>query len=260
MGLLHRRRAAVAALLAASGLASAACRHPLWTVELVWKHPPGVVYAVATDAPRVALTVDDGPDAAGTPAILDTLMRHGPHATFFLLGERVAGREALIQRIVAAGNEIGNHGMHDEPTVDLPPEAFERDLLETQQRLAPFGASCWYRPGSGWYDETMLEVLARHGYRVALGSSYPLDAQLPVRGFASWWLRLDAEPGEVMVLHDGAERGPRTAAVLETLLAALARKGLAVVTLSELVATSRDAGRRPGGIGIGCLGPEGRDS
>ena len=192
----------VAALLAASGLASAACRHPLRTVDLVWNRQPGVVYAVATDAPRVALTLDDGPDAAGTPAILDTLARHGARATFFLLGERVAGREALVRRIVAAGNEIGNHGMREEPAIDLPPEAFERELLEAQQRLAPFGASCWFRPGSGWYDETMLEVLARHGYRLALGSIYPLDAQLPFRGLASWWLRVRCGAGR-------GDRAPR---------------------------------------------------
>lgn len=257
----RRRTAGVAALLAAGGLASTACRHPLRTVDLVWKHPPAVVYAVATDTPRVALTVDDGPDPAGTPAILDTLARHGAHATFFLLGERVAGREALIRRIVAAGNEIGNHGMHDEPAIDLTHEAFERQLLETRRRLAPFGASCWYRPGSGWYDATMLVVLARHGYRLALGSAYPLDAQLPFPGLASWWLRVRAAPGDVIVLHDGAERGPRTAAVLEALLPALSRKGLAVVTLSELVATSRDAPPPSGGIGVGCPGgDEGGDS
>jgi peptidoglycan/xylan/chitin deacetylase (PgdA/CDA1 family) len=226
----------------------------------VWKPQPDVVYGVTTDAPRVALTVDDGPDAAGTPAILDTLARHGAHATFFLLGERVPGREALVRRIVAAGHEIGNHGMYDEPAIDLTHEAFERTLLETQQRLAPFGASCWFRPGSGWYDATMLEVLARHGYRLALGSAYPLDAQLPFPRLASRWLRVDAKAGDVIVLHDGAQRGPRTAAVLETLLPALSRKGLAVVTLSELVATSRDAAPPPGSIGSGCPGREGGDS
>jgi peptidoglycan/xylan/chitin deacetylase (PgdA/CDA1 family) len=103
----------------------------------------------------------------------------------------------------------------------------------------------------------MLEVLARHGFRLALGSSYPLDAHLPVPELASWWLRVDAEPGEVIVLHDGPERGPRTAAVLEALLPALRRKGLAVVTLSALVSTSRDATPQPRGVGTGCPGPEG---
>ena len=220
-------------------------------MDLVWNRRPGVVYSVATDARRVALTLDDGPDEVGTPAILDALTRHGAHATFFLIGERVAGHGALIDRIVAAGHEIGNHGMHDERAIDLPHAALERDVLETQRRLAPFGASCWFRPGSAWYDEAMLEMLDRHGYRLALGSSYPLDAQLPFPKLASWWLHMDAEPGEVIVLHDGAERGPRTAAVLESLLPALARKGLAVVTLSELV--------DDGGAGVRCLEPEGEN-
>jgi peptidoglycan/xylan/chitin deacetylase (PgdA/CDA1 family) len=223
-------------------------------VDLVWNRRPGVVYAVATDAPSVALTLDDGPDEVGTPAILDTLTRHGAHATFFLIGERVAGREALVERIVAAGHEIGNHGMHDERAIDLSRAAFEQDVLDAQRRLAPFGASCWFRPGSAWYDDAMLQVLARRGFRLALGSSYPLDAQLPFPRLASWWLRLDAEPGEVIVLHDGAERGPRTAEVLETLLPALARKGLAVVTLSELTAASRDAGTQTDDAG--CLAAE----
>ena len=57
-----------------------------------------------------------------------------------------------------------------------------------------------------------------------------------------------------------AERGPRAAAVLEALLPALSRKGLAVVTLSELVATARDAAPRPGGVGIGCPGREEENS
>jgi peptidoglycan/xylan/chitin deacetylase (PgdA/CDA1 family) len=249
--LISDRMRAIAALLVA-GLASAACRHPLRTVDLIWKPRPGVVYAVVTDARLVALTVDDGPDPAGTPAILDTLARHGAHATFFLLGDQVPGREDLVRRIVAAGHEIGNHGMHEEPAIDLSPEAFERELLEAQHRLAPFGASCWFRPGSAWYDDGMLELLAHHGYRLALGSSYPLDAQLPFPRLASWWLRVDAEPGEVIVLHDGAERGPRTVAVLEELLPALSRKGLAVVTLSELVATSRETAPGPGEVGGGC--------
>jgi peptidoglycan/xylan/chitin deacetylase (PgdA/CDA1 family) len=145
MALRRGRRARIAALLAASALASAACRRPLRTVDLVWDRQPGVIYRVATDAPQVALTVDDGPDAAGTAAIIDTLARHGARATFFLLGERVAGQEALVRRIVAAGNEIGNHGMREKPAIDLPPEAFEREVIEAQQRLAPFGASSPFR-------------------------------------------------------------------------------------------------------------------
>lgn len=236
MAASRRTALALALPLLVAGVAASACQRSLRTAELVLDPHPGVVYAIATPAPLVALTIDDGPDPIGTPAILDVLARHGARATFFLLGERVEGQEALVARIVAAGHEIGNHGMRDVPAIELAPEVFERDLVETGRRLAPFGASRWYRPGSGWYDEAMLEVVARHGHRLALGSSYPLDAHVPASAFARWWLRVDAEPGEVMVLHDGPERGRRTAATLDALLPALAREGLAVVTLSELVA------------------------
>ena len=41
---------------------------------------------VATDAPVVALTYDDGPDPEHTPAVLDALA--GTPSTFFVLAER----------------------------------------------------------------------------------------------------------------------------------------------------------------------------
>src|SRR5205809_220852 len=40
--------------------------------------------------PLLALTFDDGPDPASTPAVLAALRRHGAHATFFVIGERAA--------------------------------------------------------------------------------------------------------------------------------------------------------------------------
>ena len=42
------------------------------------------------DAGHVALTFDDGPDPAGTPAVLDVLAEQKVHATFFMLGSMAA--------------------------------------------------------------------------------------------------------------------------------------------------------------------------
>ncbi|MGI9432971.1 MAG: peptidoglycan-N-acetylglucosamine deacetylase, partial [Myxococcota bacterium] len=69
-----------------------------------------------------------------------------------------------------------------------------------------------------------------------LGSIYPFDAHLNGTSFASWWLRTDADRGDVIVLHDGPERGLRAAQILGVVLPDLAAKGLRAVTLSELVA------------------------
>jgi len=43
----------------------------------------------------VWLTFDDGPDGRGTPGVLDALATAGARATFFLVGEQVAGDPAL---------------------------------------------------------------------------------------------------------------------------------------------------------------------
>jgi len=225
------------ALALGVGLAAAGCTRAWRTADLMVGRHPDVVYDIPTDAPLVALTLDDGPDPFGTPALLDVLARHGATATFFLLGERAAGHEALVEQIVGAGHEIGNHGMHDVPALDLPPAAFTRDLQEAHRELAAFQTELrWYRPGSAWYDDAMVESARRHGYTLALGSIYPFDAPLDGTSFASWWLRTDAEPGDIIVLHDGPERGLRAAEILDIVLPDLAVRGMRGVTLSELLA------------------------
>ena len=64
----------------------------------------------STAQPRqVALTFDDGPHQTCTPALLDGLKQRGVKATFFLMGENIAGKESLVQRMQEEGHLIGNH-------------------------------------------------------------------------------------------------------------------------------------------------------
>jgi hypothetical protein len=50
----------------------------------------GVITAVATDKPVLALTFDDGPHHEYTPALLEILAKYRAGATFFMIGD--AGR------------------------------------------------------------------------------------------------------------------------------------------------------------------------
>ena len=65
--------------------------------------------AVQEEAPRVALTFDDGPDASCTPRLLDGLKERQIPATFFIQGKWIAGQEDLILRMHREGHLIGNH-------------------------------------------------------------------------------------------------------------------------------------------------------
>lgn len=72
-----------------------------------------------TQAPCVALTFDDGPRRETTTKLLDGLAQRGVHATFFIVGTRVEGREDILLRIQAEGHQIGIHSQNHKVLADL---------------------------------------------------------------------------------------------------------------------------------------------
>lgn len=217
-------------------IAGDAWNQRLWpTWQLLFEPDPRVLYSVATSETAVALTIDDAPDPDTTPAILEVLARHGANATFFVTAERVAGREELVRDIVRGGHELGHHMLRDRPSIDLGPGEFEQAFVAAHRALAPFARPRWFRPASGWYNSAMLYIVESHGYRTALGNVFPGDTALPFTPFLSRFILWRTEPGAIIILHDGHDRGRRTAATLSDVLPALEERGLNVLTLSELV-------------------------
>jgi peptidoglycan/xylan/chitin deacetylase (PgdA/CDA1 family) len=211
---------------------------PVWLLDWLAARYRGCLYRVPLQASLVALTLDDGPDSATTPMILAELQRHGARATFFMIGERVQGREQVVHEAVTAGHELGNHLMQDRASIRLSAGDFARDLERANRVLATYGSVRWARPGSGWYTQAMVAIMARQGYRCALGSVYPYDATIASINFSVWHILRNVRPGAIIVLHDSGVRGRRTVQVLRRVLPELYRRGFRVVTLSEFVAAA----------------------
>jgi peptidoglycan/xylan/chitin deacetylase (PgdA/CDA1 family) len=89
----------------------------------------------------------------------------------------------------------------------------------------------------------MVATMERRGYRCALGSVYPYDVAIPSSRFSSAFLLAHARPGAIIVLHDRGARGRRAMDALHRALPALQRRGLRVVTLSELAALASEPAR-----------------
>ena len=227
-------RSSVVLLIGLVALVVGALIRPRPIIRWLARRSPDVLYYADDKEPLVALTIDDSPHPTLTPVILDVLAEHGARATFFVLGERVAGNERIIRRMVEEGHELGNHLMADVPSIRLSAEEFERQLMSTHDLLSPFGAVRWFRPGSGWYSRRMLERLGRHGYRCALGSAYAYDCHIRSAWYASGHILRNARPGSVIIVHDGCESRWRTVAVLRRVLPELQRRGYRVVTLARL--------------------------
>jgi peptidoglycan-N-acetylglucosamine deacetylase len=84
---------------------------------------------------KIALTFDDGPDPATTPAILDVLRRYDIKATFFVVGARAEKHPDLIRRIASEGHTLGNHTYYHRDMTTLTPKEMSQELRDTQTAI-----------------------------------------------------------------------------------------------------------------------------
>lgn len=93
--------------------------------------------------PHVALTFDDGPDPASTPAFLDALRELDVRATFFLLGTQLQAHPDVARAVVADGHEVAVHGWRHRPHLLRAPWDVWRDIARA---TASVGDVCGERP------------------------------------------------------------------------------------------------------------------
>lgn len=108
------------------------------------------------------LTFDDGP-SEWTPAILDLLAAHDVKATFFVVGQNVAGREEIVARIAAEGHTVGNHTFTHPRLSTLKDVDIEQEFLACNwvvKKVLDFAPVLWRAPYFDADDKTLL--LARH--------------------------------------------------------------------------------------------------
>lgn len=119
---------AIAVLTALPAVAAPTCEYPKEAIEIGGRIPPK----------HIALTFDDGPDPATTPRILDVLKKYRIKATFFLVGENIAGNEAIVRRELREGHHIGNHTWTHPHLPLIHRRAVEDELFKTTRLLERF--------------------------------------------------------------------------------------------------------------------------
>jgi peptidoglycan/xylan/chitin deacetylase (PgdA/CDA1 family) len=189
---------------------------------------------LVTDGPRdrdvVALTFDDGPSAY-TDAFADVLRDEHIDATFFEIGQEIAGREKTMRRLLREGDEIGNHTTHHQPLPGYADLATTSDLIESATHFRP----CLFRPPDGAVDQAVIDAAGEAGMTTVTWDVDPGDWSNP--GSDAVYSRvLDAvRPGSIVVLHDGGGNRADTLAALPRIIEALRRRGYRFATVSELL-------------------------
>ncbi len=181
-----------------------------------------------------ALTFDDGPHAAGTPAALEILGAAGTRATFFLVGEQVRRAPALAREIVAAGHQIGLHCDRHRNLLRLTPMQAREDIARAHATITE---ACGrdielYRPPYGALSAAALAIARARNWRTLLWRRWGRDwqAQATAQSIAAR-LVAGTAAGDVLLLHDADDYSApgswqHTVAALPRVLELLADRGL----------------------------------
>ena len=179
----------------------------------------------------VALTFDDGPNAATTPQALDILAKYHVKGTFFMLGKNIAGNEQLVKRVHDEGHEIGNHSWSHPQLPTLALEQAKKQIEDTQAALrAVIGESPkMMRPPYGAINDTLRNAVDMSFIMWNVDS---LDWKNRNTGSIMEQVKKQTYPGSIILMHDIHQT---TINALPSVIEYLQKNGYTLVTVSELL-------------------------
>lgn len=183
---------------------------------------------------RIALTFDDGPTPGVTDRILDELRRRNIHATFFMIGERVAAAPDLARRVVAEGHEVGNHSFTHPKLNALPDIQVDLEIQKTQDiihEILDYRPIC-FRPPYLAFRKDQAPISHGKGLKIICGDVNSKDWAQPGEEAIVTNIRSATKAGSIIICHD---MHAQTANCVGQILDELRHRDFIFVTCSELV-------------------------
>jgi cellulose synthase/poly-beta-1,6-N-acetylglucosamine synthase-like glycosyltransferase/peptidoglycan/xylan/chitin deacetylase (PgdA/CDA1 family)/spore germination protein YaaH len=233
-----------------------------WTVtdEHMLTYPsPYSIEFYGYKAGVVALSFDDGPDPEWTPKILNILKQKGVHGTFMMIGEQAQDNVGLMKRVLADGNEIGNHTWTHPDISEISPGQLQLQLNLTE-RL--FGSKLgvkplYFRPPYSIDQEPETNdqaapayLIQKMGYTIVGNkidtSDWDERQKKSPQGILDDVLNqlqaMKGKPqlsGSIILLHDGGGNRSVTVAALPVLIDGLRAHGYVIEQVSDLMGKTR---------------------
>lgn len=219
----------------------------------------GPIVRCGENQPRVALTFDDGPHPDDTPAILSALERAGARATFFFVGRKARAHPDLVRRAASEGHGVAVHSDTHPWWFSLAgPKRVQREVHDAARTLHEITGRRprFFRPPMGHKNIFLTDALASADLSLVVWTARAYDTVIRSPGRIRDRLLARAEPGGILLLHEGVRRDPGrpspTVEALPDLIADLRARGLDPVSLEDLRGIQAPPpGRSPRGAGDG---------
>ena len=183
--------------------------------------------------PMVALTFDDGPSTPVTTRILNSLEANGGRATFFMVGNRVPGTQAVVQRMNALGCEVANHTYEHKYLTKVGDSGIRSQVGLTNQKIAE---ACGVtptlvRPPGGFYNQASLDTLGSMGMAAIMWDIDTLDWKTRNAQNTINVVLNQVKDGDIVLMHDIYSTSADAA---EVIIPELVNRGYQLVTVSEM--------------------------
>lgn len=189
--------------------------------------------------PLVALTFDDGPTAGFTEQVLQQLEAADVKATFFLLGRDAQANPYLVQQILSAGHQVGNHSYSHRRLLFKSPASIAQEVEQTDAILREQGVAepIYFRPPYGkklvllpWYLMKQQRVSITWDVAPENFQHVAADKNQLVR-----YTLEQVKPGSIVLLHVMYASRQTTIEALPEIIAGLKARGYRFVTVHQLL-------------------------
>ena len=192
------------------------------------------IYNVQTDENKVAFTMNCAWNADDIDSILKTLEQNNVKITFFLVGNWIDKYPEAVKKINYAGHEIASHS-DTHPHVNKL--SYEKNISEIEKSNEKIKAitgkkTSIYRTPFGEYNDVVIKAATDKGYYAIQWNIDTLD-YTGLNG-KEMWNRIDnkIKKGDIILSHNGTLH---TADSLDMIIKNIKKKGLDIVTVSELI-------------------------
>ena len=187
-----------------------------------------------------ALTYDDGPNPPYTERLLDVLAKHEVKATFFLIGKRIERHPETVDRMIAAGHQIGNHTYSHPVLGFLPPFYVRRQIERTDDLIRQHGIveEIVFRAPMLTRFLPVAYVLAKFDRTHISGDVWSWDWTTQNPDKITNTVLKKTKPGSIIILHDGKAENKNanragTIEATDRIITALKHDGYQFVRLSD---------------------------
>lgn len=172
--------------------------------------------------PRLALTFDDGPNAAMTESILKILAHEKVPACFFCIGRNVVDAPQILQHADEAGHLLANHSFDHSNSGAFHGRRYWVDQIErtnTAIHEAVGKVPRFFRPPMGIKTPRVMHAPRQLGMTTVTWTDRGFDTRTNNADRITRRLTRRLSPGGVLLLHDGSGAGssPVNQAILDAL-------------------------------------------